>query len=172
MAPFFPSDRDRLLLAFANLASYGIATRDAYGEHATEAHAAIAADLRLRHPHGLGAYVFWTAPDDARSFDEYGRLIDELPLHIGGNAHRRGRAHRARARRRRARHRRRRPARAGHGYAHARLGHALLGSGAPPTSASFSVRVSCLMRHSRLRAARSDSSSHDTASSTGSRRAV
>ena len=65
MAPFFPSDRDRLLLAFANLASYGIATRDAYGEHATEAHAAVAADLRLRHPHGLGAYVFWTATDDA-----------------------------------------------------------------------------------------------------------
>jgi hypothetical protein len=84
MAPFFPSDRDRLLLAFANLASYGIATRDAYGEHATEAHAAIAADLRLRHPNGLGTYVFWTAPDDAASFDEYGRLTDELPLHIGG----------------------------------------------------------------------------------------
>ena len=95
MAPFFPSDRDRLLLAFANLASYGIATRDAYGEHATEAHAAVAADLRLRHPHGLGAYVFWTATDDAASFDEYGRLIDELPLHIGGKRHRRGGAHRA-----------------------------------------------------------------------------
>ena len=84
MAPFFLSDRDRLLLAFANLASYGIAARDAYGEHATEAHAAVAADLRLRHPHGLGAYVFWTATDDARSFDEYGRLIAELPLHTGG----------------------------------------------------------------------------------------
>ena len=84
MTPSFLSDRDRLLLAFANLASYGIATRDAYGEHATEAHAAIAADLRLRHPNGLGAYVFWTAPDDAASFDEYGRLTDELPLHIGG----------------------------------------------------------------------------------------
>jgi hypothetical protein len=84
MAPFFPSDRDRLLLAFANLASYGIATRDAYGDSATEAHAAVAADLRLRHPHGLAAYVFWTATDDARSFDEYGRLTDELPLHVGG----------------------------------------------------------------------------------------
>ena len=84
MAPFFLSDRDRLLLAFANLASYGIAARDAYGENASEAHAAVAADLRLRHPHGLGAYVFWTATDDAASFDEYGRLTDELPLHIGG----------------------------------------------------------------------------------------
>jgi hypothetical protein len=84
MAPFFPSDRDRLLLAFANLASYGIATRDAYGEHASEAHTAVAADLRLRHPHGLGAYVFWTAPDDAAAFDEHGRLIEELPLHVGG----------------------------------------------------------------------------------------
>jgi hypothetical protein len=84
MAHFFPSDRDRLLLAFANLASYGIASRDAYGEHATEAHAAVAADLRLRHPHGLGAYVFWTQTDDTTAFDAYGRLIDELPLHVGG----------------------------------------------------------------------------------------
>ena len=84
MAPFFPSDRDRLLLAFANLASYGIASRDAYGDSATEAHAAVAADLRLRQPSGLGAYAFWTATDDADSFDEHGRLIEELPLHIGG----------------------------------------------------------------------------------------
>ena len=65
--PFFLTDRDRLLLAFANLASYGIAARDAYGDSATEAHAAVAADLRLRHPHGLGAYVFWTRTDDARA---------------------------------------------------------------------------------------------------------
>src|SRR4051812_3280981 len=84
MAPFFLSDRDRLLLAFANLASYGLAARDAYGESATEAHAAVAADLRLRQPHGLGAYVFWTAPDDAQAFDAYGRLVAELPLHTGG----------------------------------------------------------------------------------------
>ena len=83
MTPSFLSDRDRLLLAFANLASYGIATRDAYGEHATEAHAAVAADLRLRHPHGLGAYVFWTRADDAR-FDAYGNLTAALPLHVGG----------------------------------------------------------------------------------------
>jgi hypothetical protein len=85
MAPFFLSDRDRLLLAFANLASYGIAARDAYGESATEAHAAVAADLRLRHPDGLGAYVFWTAPDDAHAFDAYGNFVEELPLHTGGD---------------------------------------------------------------------------------------
>ena len=83
MTPSFLSDRDRLLLAFANLASYGIATRDAYGDSATEAHAAVAADLRLRHPHGLGAYVFWTRVDDAR-FDAYGNLTAALPLHAGG----------------------------------------------------------------------------------------
>src|SRR3954453_16853560 len=74
MAPFFPSDRDRLLLAFANLASYGIATRDAYGEHANEAHAAMAAALRLRHPKGLGAYGLRTPADDAPALPEYGRL--------------------------------------------------------------------------------------------------
>jgi hypothetical protein len=84
MTPFFLSDRDRLLLAFANLASYGIAARDAYGDSATEAHAALAADLRLRFPHGTGAYAFWTRTDDARSFDAYGRLVADLPLHTGG----------------------------------------------------------------------------------------
>jgi hypothetical protein len=83
MTPSFLSDRDRLLLAFANLASYGIAARDAYGDHATEAHAAVAADLRLRHPHGLGAYVFWTRTDDAR-FDRHGRLTSDLTIHTGG----------------------------------------------------------------------------------------
>ena len=77
MSPFLPSLRDRLLLAFANLASYGIAARDAYGETAAEAHAAVAADLRLRFPHGTGAYVFWTRPDDER-FDEHGRLTSDL----------------------------------------------------------------------------------------------
>jgi hypothetical protein len=85
MTPSFLSHRDRLLLAFANLASYGIAARDAYGDSATEAHAAVAADLRLRHPHGLGAYVFWTRTDDASRFDAYGNLISELPLHTGGD---------------------------------------------------------------------------------------
>ena len=84
MTPFFLSDRDRLLLAFANVASYGIAARDAYGDSATEAHAAVAADLRFRFPQSTGAYVFWTRTDDARSFDAYGRLIAELPLHVGG----------------------------------------------------------------------------------------
>jgi hypothetical protein len=85
MTPSFLSDRDRLLLAFANLASYGIAARDAYGDSATEAHAAVGADLRLRHPHGLGAYVFWTRTDDASRFDAYGNLTAELPLHTGGD---------------------------------------------------------------------------------------
>jgi hypothetical protein len=83
MSPSFPSLRDRLLLAFAQLAAYGIATRDAYGETAAEAHAAVAADLRLRHPNGLGAYVFWTRADDAR-FDRHGRLTSDLALHTGG----------------------------------------------------------------------------------------
>ena len=27
----------------------------------------------------------WTRADDARSFDAYGRLIAELPLHTGGD---------------------------------------------------------------------------------------
>ena len=173
MTPSFLSDRDRLLLAFANLASYGIAARDAYGDSATEAHAAVAADLRLRHPHGLGAYVFWTRTDDASRFDAYGSLISELPLHTGGE----GTAEAVRT------------AAALVGIelavaddglrvltedrdARPRLAQLRPAAAPPASSASFCARVSCLIRHSRLRAARSLSSSHEAASSTGSRRAV
>ena len=83
MTPFFLSDRDRLLLAFANLASYGIAARDAYGDSATEAHAAVAADLRLRLPTG-SAPTFLDRRRRRLPFDAYGNLIAELPLHTGG----------------------------------------------------------------------------------------
>ena len=38
-----------------------------------------------RFPHSTGAYVFWTRADDDRSFDAYGRLVADLPLHVGGD---------------------------------------------------------------------------------------
>ena len=71
-----PNDRDRMLLAFANLASHGIAARPAMASDAAE----LAAELRARHPRGLRSYVFWHRDDDA-SFDPTGTLTDALTLH-------------------------------------------------------------------------------------------
>ena len=70
------NDRDRMLLAFANLASHGIAARPAMASDAAE----LAAELRARHPRGLRSYVFWHRDDDA-SFDPTGTLTDALTLH-------------------------------------------------------------------------------------------
>ena len=74
-----PSDRDRLLLAFANLASHGIAARPAMASDAAQ----LAAELRARHPRGLGSYVFWHRDNDA-SFDPTGTLTTALTLHCSG----------------------------------------------------------------------------------------
>jgi hypothetical protein len=73
------SDRDRMLLAFANLASHGIAARPAMASDA----AALASELGARHPGGLGSYVFWHRDDDA-SFDPTGTLTAALTLHCSG----------------------------------------------------------------------------------------
>jgi hypothetical protein len=73
------SDRDRLLLAFANLASHGIAARPAM---ATDM-ARLAAEMRARYPRGLGSYVFWHRDNDA-SFDPTGTLTTALTLHCSG----------------------------------------------------------------------------------------
>jgi hypothetical protein len=73
------SDRDRMLLAFANLASHGIAARPAMAGDA----AGLAAELGARHPGGLGSYVFWHRVDDA-AFDPTGTLTAALILHCSG----------------------------------------------------------------------------------------
>jgi hypothetical protein len=74
------SDRDGKLLAFANLASHGIAARPATASDA----AGLAAELGARHPGGLGSYVFWHRDDDA-SFDPTGTLTAAaLTLHCSG----------------------------------------------------------------------------------------
>lgn len=90
--------RDRLLLAFADAASHGVAARPAVDSACNLASlnvmrfrrpegeapgAALAAELRARHPGGLGSFVFWTWRDDAR-FDGDGELTAELPLHCSG----------------------------------------------------------------------------------------
>jgi hypothetical protein len=45
--------------------------------------ARLAAELRARHPGGLGSYVFWHCDNDA-SFDPTGTLTTALTLHCSG----------------------------------------------------------------------------------------
>jgi hypothetical protein len=56
--------RDRLLLAFAELAMYGVAAEDDVHTEPEQARAEIAALLRMRAPHGLGSYVFRLRTDE------------------------------------------------------------------------------------------------------------
>ena len=57
--------RDRLLLAFAELAMYGIATEEDVAAEPEWARAEIAALLRTRSPYGLGSYVYRRRAADA-----------------------------------------------------------------------------------------------------------
>jgi hypothetical protein len=57
------TERDALLLAFAELAGYGIATVPGAGT-AARARWEILAALRERSPCALGRYVFWGAGDE------------------------------------------------------------------------------------------------------------
>lgn len=76
------STRDRLLLAFANLQSYGIAGRQSMDQEPEAAHEGLRAELKARFPNGLCSYVFWLAGDEVL-FSSSGDLLDdvELPLH-------------------------------------------------------------------------------------------
>jgi anti-anti-sigma factor len=78
--------RDRLLLAFANLNSYGIAAHPHLPGRAEAIHGQLANELRTKYPHGLLSYVFWLASDDIR-FRPDGSLpsTTELPLHYGSD---------------------------------------------------------------------------------------
>jgi hypothetical protein len=78
-----PTDRDRLLRAFAELNRHGILARPAFDGAAAEGHAALRAHLTARHPGALGSYVFWTEADERR-FDATGDLTSALPLHVSG----------------------------------------------------------------------------------------
>jgi hypothetical protein len=69
-------DRDRLLLAFADLWSHGVTAWPATDGDA----AALDADLRRRYPAGLGSCVYWKRSDD-RVFDAAGTLTAPLALH-------------------------------------------------------------------------------------------
>ena len=77
--------RDRLLLAFANAASYGIAARPALRLSPERARAALAAELQVRHPSGTGSFVYWTERDD-EAFELDGTRNAELELHCSDPA--------------------------------------------------------------------------------------
>jgi hypothetical protein len=75
-----PNDRDRLLLAFAELNRHGILACTAIAGTPEQGHAALRAQLAARYPHGLGSYVFFTQGDEQR-FDAAGNLTAALPVH-------------------------------------------------------------------------------------------
>ena len=79
-----PHTRDRLLLAFADLAGYGLVARPAIDAGPGEAHALLLVTRRLRHPDGFDSYVFWTAVDDDAAFGPEGELQRDLCLHTSG----------------------------------------------------------------------------------------
>jgi hypothetical protein len=60
-----PDLRDRLLLAFTELAMYGIAAEEDVHAEPEQARVEIAALLWMRAPHGLGSYVFRLRADEA-----------------------------------------------------------------------------------------------------------
>jgi hypothetical protein len=74
------TDRDRLMLAFADLNRHGIAARAALPGTAPEGHALLRAQLARRFPYGMGSYVFWTRADE-HGFDPAGHLTSGLSLH-------------------------------------------------------------------------------------------
>lgn len=73
------TERDALLLAFAELAGYGIATVAGAGGTAAQARWEVLAALRERAPYALGSFVFWLASDE-HLFATGGRP----PLHTSG----------------------------------------------------------------------------------------
>jgi hypothetical protein len=80
---FVPSDRDRLLLAFADAERHGIAAREDYAADERSGREGLRDALRRATPYGIGSYVFSTWPEH-RFFDEEGRLIAELTVHTSG----------------------------------------------------------------------------------------
>ena len=76
--------RDALLLAFANLSSYGIDARPAFGASRQGGAAAILEDRRARYPHAIDSWVLWTKPDD-QAFGADGELTRPLMLHCSGH---------------------------------------------------------------------------------------
>jgi hypothetical protein len=74
------TDRDRLMLAFAELNRLGIAAWAALPGTAPEGHALLRTKLARRFPSGMRSYVFWSAADEHR-FSAAGELTSALSVH-------------------------------------------------------------------------------------------
>ena len=81
-----PSARDRLLLAFANLASYGIYARPAVVGSPAQARERVSAEAARRTAFAPNDYVFWCRDDEPLAFDMTGSLIGSLPLRLGNRS--------------------------------------------------------------------------------------
>lgn len=77
------STRDRLLLAFADLASYGILAQPAIDLEPDAARQILYRDIIARYPDAIGSYIFWTTADEA-CFGRDGNLRCPLTLHHSG----------------------------------------------------------------------------------------
>ena len=79
--------RDRLLLACANLNSYGIAARGPLSGDPAELARRLESELADRYPHGTGSYAFWTEDADA-ALDDQGNLAPGrvMPLIVSNAA--------------------------------------------------------------------------------------
>jgi len=78
-----PASFDRLLLAFANLESYGIATRIVPGMNPETERCQLQASIRAVYPAGTGSCVF-LMNSDINCFDGAGDLRRPVPLHHSG----------------------------------------------------------------------------------------
>lgn len=81
------SAHDRLLLAFANLASHGIASRPSVPGEMDGVRLELEAELRAKYPKGRGSYVFWLKSDERR-LARSGELLvtDALPLYYASES--------------------------------------------------------------------------------------
>ena len=82
----FPTARDRLLLAFADLASYGIYARPAVDGSPAQARERVSAEAARRTAFAPNDYVFWCRDDEPLAFDMTGSLIGSLPLRLGNRS--------------------------------------------------------------------------------------
>ncbi len=65
--------RDRLLLAFASLGSYGIDAHPAVDGNDRVVHARLESESTTAHPNGSASYVFWLWADED-AFSPHGQL--------------------------------------------------------------------------------------------------
>jgi hypothetical protein len=78
--------RDRLLLAFANLGSYGILARPAVGGSFAEADGIVSSEAARKVPFARSDYVFWLHDEESWAFDRTGALVGPLRLHFGNRS--------------------------------------------------------------------------------------